>query len=346
MDRGRRDVLCGIVTSIATAAFTGCGQTEIAAGGPDRFRADSSRPIHAIATTGMVADLVRQVGGDRVVLTQLCGAGVDPHLYKATRDDVREILAGDIFFVSGLHLEGKLATVLARVGARRPVIAVAERLPEDRLLAPPEFEGAHDPHVWNDVSAWAEAASIVAEALAEFDPSHVAGYATRAAAYRDQLAELHAYGQRVIATVPPRGRVLVTSHDAFHYFGRAYGLDVRGVQGLSTESEAGLARINDLVDLLVERDVRAVFVESSVPRKSIDALVEGAQSRGKSIIIGGELFSDAMGSPGSYEGTYIGMLDHNLTLVARGLGGSAPERGFHGKLSVSTHSHARDEASL
>jgi manganese/zinc/iron transport system substrate-binding protein len=346
MNRSRRDVLCGIVSSVATAAFAGCGHPESAAGGPAQFRAAPSRPIRAVATTGMVADLVRQVGGDRVTLTQLCGAGVDPHLYKATRDDVREILAGDIFFVSGLHLEGKLATVLARVGARRPVIAVAERLPADRLLAPPEFEGAHDPHVWNDVSAWAEAASVVAEALAEFDPSHVAGYATRAAAYRDQLAQLHAYGQRCIATVPARGRVLVTSHDAFHYFGRAYGLEVRGVQGLSTESEAGLARINDLVDLLVARDVRAVFVESSVPRKSIDALVEGAQSRGKSIVIGGELFSDAMGSPGSYEGTYIGMLDHNLTLVARGLGGTAPERGFRGKLSVSAHPHASEKAPL
>lgn len=295
-------------------------------------------PIHAVATTGMVADLVRNIGGDRVQVTQLCGSGVDPHLFKATRDDLCEVLRGDFLFVSGLHLEGKLSLVLQRLGTKRPVVSVAEQLPHETLIFPPDAAGAPDPHVWNDVSAWSLAAGVVAESLSVFDPKFAARYAESVAVYQTRLAKLHAYGVRVIATIPKERRVLVTSHDAFHYFGRAYGLEVLAAQGLSTESEAGLARINALVDLLVERQVPAVFVESSVPAKSIEALVEGAASRGHRVSIGGELFSDAMGSVGTYEGTYEGMLDHNLTIVARALGGAAPATGFQGRLQTERHS--------
>jgi manganese/zinc/iron transport system substrate-binding protein len=291
-----------------------------------------SRPIRAIATVGMVADIVRHVGGQPVEVTQIMGSGVDPHLYKATRDDVERIINSDIVFYSGLMLEGKMVDTLIRVARKKPVYAVTELIGEDHLLEPEDFQGHYDPHVWMDVATWSQCVDAVAGALAEFDPSGAASYREHAATYRGELALLHEYGRKSLGSIPEDSRILITSHDAFNYFGRAYGLDVRGVQGISTESEAGLQRINELVGTLVEKNVKAVFVESSVPRKNIEALVDGARARGHEVTIGGELFSDAMGEEGSYEGTYVGMLDHNITLVTRALGGQAPERGMRGQL--------------
>ena len=290
-------------------------------------------PIQAITTVGMVADVVRNVGGDRVEVTQIMGSGVDPHLYKSTSDDVRTILAGDIVFYAGLMLEGKMSDTLIKVSRSKPVYAITEEIDESNLLEPEDFEGHFDPHVWMDVEAWSNCVDAVAKALSSFDNQNAANYQSNATAYRDQLKQLHEYGQKSIGTIPESSRVLITSHDAFNYFGRAYGLDVQGVQGISTESESGLQRINKLVDTLVEQDIKAVFVESSVPRKNIEALVDGARSRQQDVKIGGELFSDAMGEDGTYEGTYIGMLDHNITTVTRALGGEAPELGMNGKLS-------------
>jgi len=291
-------------------------------------------PIRAIATVGMVADLVRNVGGEHVAVTQIMGAGVDPHLYKATRDDVRTIIGGDIVFYCGLMLEGKMADTLVKVARNKPVFAVTEMIDESELLEPAGLQGHYDPHVWMDVARWSKCVDVVAGALAEFDPAHAEDYRANAAAYRQQLDDLHEYGLSSIGSIPEKSRILITSHDAFNYFGRAYGLEVQGVQGISTESEAGLQRVNELVDTLVARSVPAVFVESSVPRKNIDALVEGARSRGHEVVVGGRLFSDAMGEAGTYEGTYIGMLDHNITRVTRGLGGAAPARGMQGKLAA------------
>ncbi len=315
-------------------AFAGCHSSKVsnsadpaAAGGSLKW------PISAIATVGMVGDIVENVGAEHVAVQQIMGAGVDPHLYKATRDDVQTIMQGDIVFYAGLMLEGKMSDTLIKVARNKPVVAVTERIDESQLLEPEDFAGHYDPHVWMDVAAWSKCVDVVAEALAEFDPDHAQQYKANADAYKDQLAQLHQYGLKSLATIPQDSRVLVTSHDAFNYFGRAYGLEVQGVQGLSTESEAGLQRINELVDLLVGKKVPAVFVESSVPRKNIDSLVEGARSKRHEVVVGGELYSDAMGTTGTYEGTYIGMLDHNITLVARGLGGEAPERGMLGKLS-------------
>lgn len=295
---------------------------------------DPDSPIAVTATVGMVADLVRLVGGERVQVTQICGAGVDPHLYKATRDDVQTMMNADLIFYCGLMLEGKMTDMLIKMAREKPIIAVTEALDDERLLEPADFAGHYDPHVWMDVSAWSQCVDVIADALAKVDPPSEAGYRQRAASLRGELAKLHEYGRRVIATVPAESRVLITSHDAFNYFGRAYDLEVMGVQGLSTESEAGLQRINELVDVLVDRQVKSVFVESSVPRKNIDSLVEGARARGHQVSVGEqELYSDAMGKAGTYEGTYIGMLDHNLTVVARGLGGEAPVDGFQGKLN-------------
>ncbi len=296
------------------------------------FRGDY--PIKAIATVGMVADIARNVGGKHVAVTQVMGAGVDPHLYKATRDDVQTIMTGDIVFYSGLMLEGKMIDTLVKVSRSKPVYAVTEMIEEQYLLEPSDFAGHYDPHVWMDVSAWAKCVDAVAKALSEFDPAHAADYQGNAEGYRKQLLELYEYGRKSIATIPEKSRVLITSHDAFNYFGRAYGLEVQGVQGISTESEAGLQRVNELVDLIVEKQVKAVFVESSVPRKNIEAIASGARSRGHEVVIGGELFSDAMGEEGTYEGTYLGMLDHNITLATRALGGEAPIGGSQGKLTV------------
>lgn len=291
-------------------------------------------PYDAIATVGMVADIVRNVGGAHVQVKQIMGPGVDPHLHKATRDDVQAIMSADVVFYCGLMLEGKMSDTFIKVARDKPIFAVTYMIDETQLLEPDDAPGHYDPHVWMDVSSWSTCVAAVAKALSEFDPRHAAEYRANASSYQSQLQALHDYGRQAIGSIPAQSRVLITSHDAFNYFGRAYGLDVQGVQGVSTESEAGLRRVNELVDQIVAQKVNAVFVESSVPSKNIEALVEGARARGHAVAIGGELFSDAMGAEGTYEGTYIGMLDHNMTLVARALGGEAPERGLNGKLST------------
>jgi manganese/zinc/iron transport system substrate-binding protein len=289
-------------------------------------------PIKIVATVGMVADIVREVGGAHVDVSQICGPGVDPHLYKATRDDVAALSSADMIFYSGLMLEGKMSDTLVKMARARPVVAVTESIDVSLLLEPEDFQGHYDPHVWMDVSAWSKCVDAVSAALSEFDSVHAAHYEGNANAYKERLVALHEYGVKAIGSIPEGSRVLVTSHDAFNYLGRAYGLDVQGVQGISTESEAGLQRVSELVDMLVNKNVKAVFIESSVPRKSIDSLIEGARAKGHDVSVGGELFSDAMGKDGTYEGTYVGMLDHNITTIARALGGEAPEKGLHGKL--------------
>lgn len=292
-------------------------------------------PYKITTTTGMVNDIVREVAGELAHTRNIIGEGVDPHLYKPTRGDVAALLSADVVFYSGLMLEGKMADTLIKVGRRgKPVYAVTELLDEKDLLEPPEFAGHFDPHVWMDVQAWSRAVEAVARALGEFDPPSADIYRDRARQYRQRLSKLDAYVRRVIGSIPEAQRILITAHDAFNYFGRAYNIEVLGIQGISTESEAGIQDINRLVDYIVQRDVRAVFVETSVADRNVRALIEGARHRGKEVIIGGSLFSDAMGKPGTYEGTYIGMLDRNATTIARALGGQAPERGMQGKLML------------
>ena len=283
-------------------------------------------------TIGMITDICRQVVGDRAEVTGIIGQGVDPHLYQATRADVALIARADLVFYNGLMLEGKMADALMKVGRKRPVYAVTELLDKQVLLEPPEFRGHYDPHVWMDPLLWKKATEMVAETLAEIDPPNADDYRADYSRYAERLDRLHEYTRRSLATIPKERRVLVTAHDAFNYFARAYDLQVEGIQGISTESEAGIADINRLVRLLVDRDIGAVFVESSVSDKNVRALVEGAAAKGHDVVIGGTLFSDAMGAPGTYEGTYIGMIDHNVTTVTRALGGRAPERGMQGKL--------------
>ncbi len=294
----------------------------------------AARPYTIVTTVGMVTDIVRQVARDRAGVVPLIGPGVDPHLYKPTRSDIERLLSADVVFYNGLLLEGKMTDSLVRAAsAGKKVHAVTELLDEKFLLEPEDFGGHADPHVWMDPAAWAKAVEVVRDKLAEFDAEHADMYQQNAAAYLARLAELDAYAARVLATVPERQRVLVTAHDAFNYFGRRFGFEVVGIQGISTESEAGVRDVERLVALLVERKIPGVFVESTVSERNISALVAGAKARGHTVVIGGELFSDAMGDEGSYEGTYIGMIDHNVTLIARALGGEAPERGMQGKLT-------------
>jgi manganese/zinc/iron transport system substrate-binding protein len=319
-----------LVVLLVTAA---CG--ERLASTESANTSDASAGVYTIvATTGMVTDLVSRVAGERAEVVGLMDAGVDPHLYQPTRSDVRRVLDADVIFANGLLLEGKMTGALDRAAAAgKPVYAVAELLDDEMLLEPPGFDGAHDPHVWMDPIAWAAAAEDVRDALVEFDPEHESEYRANAEAYRGELERLHEYAVEVLASVPERQRVLVTAHDAFNYFGERYGYEVIGIQGISTESEAGVREIEDLVDLIVRRNVAAVFVESTVSDRNINALIAGAGSRGHRVSIGGELFSDAMGGAGTYEGTYIGMIDHNVTTIARALGGDAPKRGMNGALA-------------
>lgn len=282
----------------------------------------AAKPIlRVVATTGMIADAARAIAGTDIEVAALMGEGVDPHLYKPAPGDVRLLESADVILFNGLHLEGKLIETLESLAKRKRVAPLGDALPADSLR---RDDGGHaDPHIWFDPVLWAHAADRVAEVLAAADPARADGYRARAATYHTELLSLDREARERLAVIPADRRVLVTAHDAFGYFGRAYGIEVLGIQGISTESEAGLKDINALVDLLVQRKIPAVFVESSVPRKTIEALIEGAQSRGHKIRIGGELFSDAMGAAGTPEGTYVGMFRHNVSVIAAALAGDA-----------------------
>ena len=277
----------------------------------------SQKPIRVVTTIGMITDIVQNVGGDRVNATGLMGPGIDPHLYKASEGDVARLAGADLIFYNGLHLEGKMAGVLERMQDQVKTVTVTQDIDRAALLAPPEFEGAYDPHVWFDVTLWIKAVERVRDTLIEVDKDSAELYRTNTKNYLAKLEELHNYVMRQAERVSPDQRVLVTAHDAFNYFGRAYGFEVRGLQGISTATEAGTADVQALVQFIVERRIPAMFVETSVPRRSIEAVQAAVKAKGFSVEIGGQLFSDAMGPSGTPEGTYIGMVRHNIdTIVA------------------------------
>ncbi len=290
--------------------------------------------FRAVSTVGMISDIVKSVAGDRAKVQGIIGEGVDPHLYKPTASDIKALQSADIIFYNGLMLEGKMGDVLIRMArSGKPVYAVTEEILDQGDYVMTDEAEHYDPHVWMDVRGWIKATDVVSKALSEFDPEGAAAYSSNAAAYKAELEKLDAYAKKAIASIPAERRVLVTAHDAFNYMARAYGIEVRGIQGITTESEAGVKDIEDLVSFLVDRRIPAIFVETSVSGKNIKALAEGAAARGHKVTIGGELFSDAMGVAGTYEGTYVGMIDHNVTTIARALGGEVPEKGLNGKLS-------------
>ena len=309
----------------------GSGDSDTETGG----EATGGAKFKIVTTTGMVTDIVEVVAGDRGEVTGLVGEGVDPHLFTAGTDDVKKLLSADIVFFSGLLLEGKITGDLEKVREKgKPVIEVTTVIDESYLRSPPEFEGHPDPHVWMDVAAWSKCVAVVTKAMIDLDPENKAEYEKNAAGYVQKLAELDTYVKERVATIPESQRYLITAHDAFGYFAKAYGIKVKAIQGISTDSEAGIADINSLIDFIVENKVPSIFVESSVSDKNIKAVIEGCEAKGHKLEIGGELFSDAMGPPGTYEGTYIGMMDHNATTVARALGGEAPEKGWQEMLTV------------
>ncbi|MEM1353170.1 MAG: zinc ABC transporter substrate-binding protein [Pseudomonadota bacterium] len=292
--------------------------------------------LDVVATTGMIADAVRIVGGDRVSVKGLMGAGVDPHAYRQTRSDIVAMTRSDLVLWHGLYLEAQMENFFDTLDGKIPVVAVAQDLPHDQLLGHEDYDGRFDPHVWMDPSLWAQVIDAINAALSEADPASADVFAANAAAFKDELASLDTYTREALAQLTPDQRVLLTAHDAFGYFGEAYDFEVMGIQGISTESEAGLNRISTLVDTLVERDIGAVFVETSVSDRNIRALIEGAAAQGHDVRIGGALFSDAMGQEGTYEGTYLGMIDHNVTTIARALGAEVPVGGRLGKLAVNS----------
>lgn len=274
-------------------------------------------PIRVTATVGMIADAVANVGGDHVDVTTLMGPGIDPHLYKPSANDIDALGDTDLIVYGGLHLEGRMVDLfekIPRLGI--PTVAVGEAVPPERLL---HVDGSDDPHIWFSVPLWRLAVEAIHTALAEHFPDHAASFDANAAAYDEDLAALDAYVRDQTATVPEERRVLVTAHDAFAYFGHEYGYDVHAIQGFSTATEAGAGDIQDLADFLAEREIPAIFVESSVPRSTIEALREATRSRGWDVAIGGELYSDAMGTAGTPEGTYLGMVTHNIDTIVAGL---------------------------
>ena len=315
-------ILCSIYVFLISHFLFGCARERDARSDTD----ESAEPYKIVCTVGMITDIVGNLAGDYAEVEGIIGEGIDPHLYKPTRGDVIKLSQADVVFCNGLLLEGKMTDVLISVASKGKLVkAVTEAILEetDYLLEKDDGSAYTDPHVWMDVSGWLRAIAVVAETLAAYDPENAESYRSKATVYADQLEALDAYAKAAISTIPKSQRVLVTAHDAFQYLGRAYSIEVRGIQGMSTESEAGVRDLEDLVDFIVERQIPAVFVESSVADKNVRALVEGARARGHDVIIGGSLFSDAMGQAGTYEGTYIGMIDSNVTTITNALGGQA-----------------------
>ena len=276
-----------------------------------------------VTTIGMITDIVKNVGGDHVEVIGLMGPGVDPHLYKASAGDVQKLSSARLIFYNGLHLESKMGDILAKMSGNAKTVAVTDAVDRNLLLTPPEFEGQYDPHLWFDVMLWMKAVGKVRDALSAFDPDNTLQYWSNAERYFAKLAELHAYVKAQAERVPSAQRVLVTAHDAFNYFGKAYGFEVRGLQGISTATEAGIADVQALATFIAERRIPAIFVESSVSPRSLEAVKAAVKSKGFNVEIGGELFSDAMGNEGTPAGTYIGMVRHNIDTIVEALIGES-----------------------
>jgi manganese/zinc/iron transport system substrate-binding protein len=281
--------------------------------------AESSGKLGVVTTIGQIANAAEVIGGEYVEVTPLMGAGVDPHLYVASEGDVTTLQDADVILYNGLFLEAQMNDILEQISEYKLAVPVAEAIPAERLLASPIYPDEHDPHVWFDVQLWMIVVGAVRDALIEADPAHTAQFTDNAAAYLAELEELDAYVRSQAERLPAEQRILITAHDAFNYFGRAYGFNVLGLQGISTQSEASTADVQELARVIVDRQVPAIFVESSVPVRNVEALQEAVRALDHEVVIGGQLFSDAMGSPGTVEGTYIGMVRYNIDTIVGAL---------------------------
>lgn len=273
--------------------------------------------LNVVTTIAQIAEPVSVIGGDRITVQSLMGPGVDPHLFKASQGDINKLQGADIILYSGLHLEANMLRAFEQIGKSRPVLAIGDTLPEENLLK--DENGATDPHIWFDIDLWKQALRAATEQLQEASPEDADYFEANMTAYFAEMDAFKAEAVAQIAQIPEDRRVLVTAHDAFGYFGRMLGLEVVGLQGLSTEAEIGLSDIDQTVALLLEHQVPAVFVESSINPASINAVIEGAKEKGLDLKLGGELFSDAMGAAGTEEGTYLGMYRHNVETISHAL---------------------------
>jgi manganese/zinc/iron transport system substrate-binding protein len=283
-----------------------------------KAESDSSK-LKVVCTTGMIGDATRNIGDTLLQVETLMGAGVDPHLYKATQGDLKRLSSADLILYNGLHLEGKMGEVFEKLSRQKRVVAVAESLDTSLLINSSGYAGAHDPHVWFDLSLWSQVCEHIASILAESDPGNAKAYEANAARYISRIKSLHDEVREQLKQIPQERRVLITAHDAFEYFGKAYAVEVRGLQGISTTSEYGIFDIRNLAEFIAERKINAVFVESSVSPKALEAVVAGCKEKGHDVRIGGTLFSDALGAEGSPEGTYLGMVRSNLNTIVSAL---------------------------
>ena len=290
----------------------GCQKVDTIKG--SSFSAENKMSV--VTTIGMIGDVAANIGGERVDVYSMMGAGVDPHLYKAKAQDLSRLSKADLILYNGIHLEAKMGDVLEKLSKTQNIKAIEDGISEDTLIV---IDQAHDPHIWFDVSNWMIASKVILEALVSTDPSGEAIYRENHASYLRKLEDLDTYTREKAMTIPQERRILITAHDAFNYFGRAYGFEVRGLQGISTVDEAGTSDVRDLADFIATNKIRSLFVESSVSPKSIRALQAAVKARGWDVTIGGELFSDAMGNTGTFEGTYIGMVTHNIDTIVAGL---------------------------
>ena len=300
---------------IAFIFLASCGQV-----GQDGKTRNENEKLKVVTTTTMVTDLLTQLAGNKIELNGLMGPGVDPHLYKASEGDVAKLFNADIIFYNGLHLEGKMVEIFEKMQEQgKHTFAVAEAIPESDLITVDASSSHHDPHIWFSVSNWKLVASYVTQQLIKRDQKNLDYYDANLKKYLSELEKLSEFNIEKIAQVPDAKRVLITAHDAFEYFGREYGFEVKGLQGISTVSEAGAADVKNLANFIAERKIPALFIESSVPHRNIEALQAAVESRGFDVKIGGELFSDALGSAGTPEGTYIGMYKHNMSTISDAL---------------------------
>jgi manganese/zinc/iron transport system substrate-binding protein len=282
----------------------------------------AERKIDVVTTIGMITDVVQKVGGERVTVNGLMGPGVDPHQYEASEGDLEKMVTADVIFYNGLHLEGQMGEVFQQMGRRTRTVAVTDRLDAKRDLrtVAEGHEGSHDPHVWFDVSLWMKAVEQVRDTLIDMDPTHAALYQDNASKYLAELAELHEYVKTQAAKISPGQRVLITAHDAFYYFGNAYGFEVRGLQGVSTATEAGARDRRELARFIAQHRVPAIFLETSVPDRNIESVIETVRKdHGFEVKLGGKLYSDALGDPGTPQGTYVGMVRHNIDTIVKAL---------------------------
>ncbi len=311
------DLIRGLVITTALLLAVGCS--------PRKADREENGKLKVVATTNLVGDLAAIIGGEAVEVTSLMGPGVDPHLYKASEGDVRRMAGAEAIFYGGLHLEGKMTDIFEQMKSRDiPTFPVTAGNPDSIYIESPNFGGNYDPHIWFDVSLWKGAASYVAGSLSELVPERGSTFQSNLVSYLTELDSLDAWVRGRTKEVPQSARVVITSHDAFGYFGRAYGYEVRGLQGISTAAEAGAGDVQDLAAFVASNRIPAMFVESSVPARGIEAVREAVRSRGFDVRIGGNLFSDALGAPDTPEGTYVGMFRHNVNTIVDALKGGSP----------------------